>query len=906
MPTYMCVYIYASFAANSVQEICPCSRSLMKLEETLTDLWGAWVAEGGPANTSEHLMSFRFLQRVVAPALAKKGFAMPSFRSFAEVLTSGLEPLPTKSFGPRESLGTACSFAHLLHLLWVPVLEYMDACGHEAAPEWTEQLDMHQSVVLGEMTGLVPGADTPMDIDSWVMYIQAALKRHLQVEVPEALILTAMSPVVPWQVHPTRATALHLLRSEHCKKLVGPALAAQVSRLILQEVADVPVDLPSPDELALKVRQELVASLHRQSCGPSDLEAPARPAKKSRTQSARDETMGTKTKQVLYMLKNRLAVTRLHSTIESTCQLLEDVTSDPATGNSFRQILDEMTSEQSIRRHLLFLDGAVDRCTADALFLQRESGSFAGVAAATDESPPSQPRFRGLRFQITVFYIGTFKDLSQWDSCEDPPIIKSTCLADIAHCPGKKGADVSRVLEKQLQRLGLNHGDVVSGTGDGGGENEGHQGVHAYFEDLNPGYVRRRCLPHIAWRTCDQAIGASGLSYKALAAHLVEGITWHRLRELATRKVLEGGLGLFGDSSRKCKEVFGQSPCAIVDGRPETDLRFLRLLAGKEHILHQLATKDLEQRALNADTRAAILSLGDMENRISRRVLQELLERCQFLYYWNGKHGSVVAAQTSWDELMQRAVAMILSLEITPKVLERFLLTEADLETLAARPTTWVYLAVWQAVGEEGLVAERMVESLDFHRKVADTAASHLNLLCDNTFRTPWLAAKILSKDPVLARGAAKSLAKHLATTRPGNRSCFEEHLVDQVDLCRSLENFANADPPTLVWHDHGRYECLFRFMAPRFLLAPDHVLDAERVHARWQWMCTSKRAQLLPPLNASLRLMHHMEHNGTFPSDEELLPNLHAEALQHRLSLDALEDADVAPGWRHLGTCEH
>ena len=160
--------------------------------------------------------------------------------------------------------------------------------------------------------------------------------------------------------------------------------------------------------------------------------------------------------------------------------------------------------------------------------------------------------------------------------------------------------------------MGLNCFDVVSGTWDGGGENEGHQGMHAYSENLNPGYVRRRCLPHIAWRTCDQAIEASALRYRKLAAYLVEGITWQRLRELATRSVRDGGLNLFKDGSQACKAFFGKSPGAIVDGRPETDLQLLRLLEGKEHNLHKLATKDLEQRDLEAGARAAILSLASI------------------------------------------------------------------------------------------------------------------------------------------------------------------------------------------------------------------------------------------------------------------------------------------------------
>ena len=62
---------------------------------------------------------------------------------------------------------------------------------------------------------------------------------------------------------------------------------------------------------------------------------------------------------------------------------------------------------------------------------------------------------------------------------------------------------------------------------------------------------------------------------------------------------------------------------------------------------------------------------------------------------------------------------------------------------------------------------------------------------------------------------------------------------------------------------------------------------------------------EVLQTLNASLRVMHHLEHIQAFPSHEELLPNLHAEYLQHRVSLEAL-DAYVPAGWRHLGTCEH
>ena len=144
-----------------------------------------------------------------------------------------------------------------------------------------------------------------------------------------------------------------------------------------------------------------------------------------------------------------------------------------------------------------------------------------------------------------------------------------------------------------------------------GGENEGSSGVHVFFERLNLGYVRKRCLPHISWRTADMAIKASDLDYQNLAAYFVEGITWTRLRAIATQDPRDHGLGLFATSSKACKNVFSKSPGAIVKNRPETDLHFLQLLKGKEDILHRLASKDLEQRtSLGPETKTGGAEFG--------------------------------------------------------------------------------------------------------------------------------------------------------------------------------------------------------------------------------------------------------------------------------------------------------
>ena len=174
------------------------------------------------------------------------------------------------------------------------------------------------------------------------------------------------------------------------------------------------------------------------------------------------------------------------------------------------------------------------------------------------------------------------------------------------------------------------------------------------------------------------AVRASELDYRALAAYFVDGVTWSRLRAIAIQMPATGGLNLFRDGSLACKKIFRTSPSAIVLTRPETDLNFLRFLSGKEHILHRLATRDLEQRpTLGPDIASAVANLGSLNKRICRSILCEILERCMFLAHWSGKY-AMVAATGSWDVLLAEATTTIVDLELTPKVIERVQITEED------------------------------------------------------------------------------------------------------------------------------------------------------------------------------------------------------------------------------------
>ena len=146
------------------------------------------------------MVSYKFLQEVIWPVLTEAGFATPPRRSLQAALAAGLEALPTRRFFQTD--GQCCSFAHVLNLLWAPLLEYLELCTHEPGPEWTKQLALHHSALLTEMAGIVPGADEPMDIDMWAEHMRDTLLRLLKVDVPKSLILSVISPVVPFHVAP--------------------------------------------------------------------------------------------------------------------------------------------------------------------------------------------------------------------------------------------------------------------------------------------------------------------------------------------------------------------------------------------------------------------------------------------------------------------------------------------------------------------------------------------------------------------------------------------------------------------------------------------------------------------------------------------------------------------------------
>jgi hypothetical protein len=201
---------------------------------------------------------------------------------------------------------------------------------------------LHEKALLSDMQGVLASADKALDMDAWVAFIQKTLLRLLQIQVRTRLIMQVVSPLVPLCQQTTSATALHLLRSSMCSKLVGPALAAQANRMIIAEIAEVPVKLFSEQEVNLGIRRDLIASLEQQHCG-CDVEEDItenRPCKKLRKYtSSKQEMLGSLTKQVLWMLENRVAVSRVSDTVCSAAQLVQTLTSNASSSSNLEELL---------------------------------------------------------------------------------------------------------------------------------------------------------------------------------------------------------------------------------------------------------------------------------------------------------------------------------------------------------------------------------------------------------------------------------------------------------------------------------------------------------------------------------------------------------------------------------------
>ena len=129
------------------------------MQETLTERWSGWVRAARESCFGDR-MPLYILVRKVVPDLLKLGYMVPERLTLQTIMEQGAEPLSNKDMEHGENwiqrpTKNCCSFAHVLNLVWVPVLEYMDSCTSPEAPVWTKALGNNHTALVAEMTGIV-------------------------------------------------------------------------------------------------------------------------------------------------------------------------------------------------------------------------------------------------------------------------------------------------------------------------------------------------------------------------------------------------------------------------------------------------------------------------------------------------------------------------------------------------------------------------------------------------------------------------------------------------------------------------------------------------------------------------------------------------------------------------------
>jgi hypothetical protein len=278
----------------------------------------------------------------------------------------------------------------------------------------------------------------------------------------------------------------------------------------------------------------------------------------------------------------------------------------------------------------------------------------------------------------------------------------------------------------QIARMGVSEADVVSIVTDGGGENEGYQGLHRFYELLDPLYVRRRGVEHISWRVVIAGLKALGTKpIDLLASYLHDGVTWTRLQAIATQPRATGGLALFALASEEFANIFRPRPPCLVDGRPTCYYEFLRWLLPRECTLHKLTAVDLTQRKLEAA--AAVKSFfGSTIDSVKRMVGAVLVRKGLDLHDFALRKLYLVE-YGGFTKIVDDAVARIMDLTIDEDLWATLCtkIEDVDLQSLIADigvadiGTSWVDVGIiWMGTsyGWSGREIEAMLpDAMAFH-----------------------------------------------------------------------------------------------------------------------------------------------------------------------------------------------
>ena len=731
----------------------------------------------------------------------------------------------------------------------------------------------------------------------------------------EAELLSDMLAPLFIALEPSTFLAHTIMRSDFAESVIGAELAKQLRSYLHSEAFHLQplAEDPMSDH---RIRTELLEALrdntrlkHAYACKQVGLVPsvePERPllmipAAVAPTLPHAEQVFMNKTTTLKFALECRLMLKHVPRTLVEAQNVVWKIRLGADLPE--QSLFNDFVSRYSLSRHALALDSALDALIADRIRRAIEGGRCFGFSFTSDESPPNCRRYAGLRFQITWLYWLEFERECEWEKEEylnTRPFKRYKTMCDIMNSTTKTGVGVLQTMATQWLSKGCAAAEVNSGTGDGGGENEGFHGVHSLLTASDATYVARRCIPHYNWtglKAGEDEMGKHMKDIKALCTYIFDGTTLLILQAIATKPIAEGGLNLMRYGSQQYKDMFEPLPPKMQDMRPELTMLFLKWLNKRERTLCLLVERDLAIRDLKMEQ--AAIGLATLQDRFAQllRVVDTVLLHRGLYMFFHTKDKEFIAEHTTLDALLETQLELLRDTRVATDVYEVLGIDMA----VVAHESTWMEFGLRQTKGMSDAEFELYFTRIqEYHLRVSNRIAAHLILTMENFSKTTVICSQLLSTDPHTARIGARQLERRLIMeVKPGAGTPFEEHL--RNSFMEDISTFAAADPPFRLWGNNCKWATFFKFLACRFLAQPDTVLDCESTHALWKWVETLRRGMKFKMLNAIMKLESWMRCFGDFPSDHEIAPYLAEQVSAMFAQLEALRRTGyIAPGLRN------
>ena len=326
--------------------------------------------------------------------------------------------------GPRRASFT---YVHLIWILARPLIDWVAMAtqdGDDAGP-WTEAHGTCLSLLAPDFDCDPEGGDD-LSLEAFADHAALLMSTHLHMDIQGPTLAPTIAPLLAHGL-PACPASVHLVMLSRATwaPFIGNALHSTLTTKVLALAARVAEPVPAASlesQLKSEVWDLLAAQRPAQTwVDEAPLILPAQPPlKRSRTSENLETSLAAKTEQLRMSLGNKVGFMHMVNTLVDAQRVLARLRGSEMVEASLA--VDDLFSRDALRRHLRVLDAALDAWQRQEWSRRRDADPEGwGLAVATDESPPSQPRFGGLRFQVTLVYAPLWKPEETWDDSLDPP-----------------------------------------------------------------------------------------------------------------------------------------------------------------------------------------------------------------------------------------------------------------------------------------------------------------------------------------------------------------------------------------------------------------------------------------------------------------------------------------------------